>query len=174
MQVGGAVDSLSEPLTWAMLAALKGKHGVGKSTVDKLRELWTTGYCGRVQGIRGNDRSMALIELQKLRGIGEKAAEKLWDRGIKSRADVQREAASLELPDSTRAHLRYAWAEKVPRVAVEEIAALCQGGGTRGVRRAAERRADGEPPPRPRLLLRRRPALRVGEPASRAPSTTMC
>ena len=124
MQVGGAVDSLSEPLTWAMLAALKGKHGVGKSTVDKLRELWTTGYCGRVQGIRGNDRSMALIELQKLRGIGEKAAEKLWDRGIKSRADVQREAASLELPDATRAHLRYAWAEKVPRVAVEEIAAL--------------------------------------------------
>ena len=67
---------------------------------------------------------MALIELQKLRGIGEKAAEKLWDRGIKSRADVQREAASLELPDATRAHLRYAWAEKVPRVAVEEIAAL--------------------------------------------------
>ena len=74
---------------------------MGKSTVDKLRS------CGRgtaaVCGIRGNDRSMALIELQKLRGIGEKAAEKLWDRGIKSRADVQREAASLELPDATRA-----------------------------------------------------------------------
>ena len=84
MQVGGAVDSLSEPLTWSMLAALKGKHGVGKSTVDKLRELWTTGYCGRVQGIRDNPRSMALIELQKLRGIGEKAAEKLWDRGSRA------------------------------------------------------------------------------------------
>ena len=91
------VERLEEPITAAKIRSLGQNHGVNAKTVNKLLEIYRTGRLARLDSLNADasGRLGALEELTAIWGIGESTANKLIDKGVRSRARL---ASMLEHP----------------------------------------------------------------------------
>ena len=96
-QVVSQVERLEEPITAAKIRSLGQNHGVNAKTVNKLLEIYRTGRLARLDSLNADasGRLGALEELTAIWGIGESTANKLIDKGVRSRARL---ASMLEHP----------------------------------------------------------------------------
>ena len=84
MQLSGQVETLPEPVTYRSILALRGRHGVGKESVDKMLEIYRTGSLARVDMLKSRPETAALLEFRGVWGIGEKLGKELHSSGASS------------------------------------------------------------------------------------------
>ena len=98
---------------------LKNIEGIGKSIEAKIKEILRDGQLFRASEIRSHPRTAALEELMNVHGIGPSKAKELYAQGIRSIADLKREAKEYPelLNDTQHMGLKYVddFLKRIPR-----------------------------------------------------------
>ena len=89
-------------LTADDLESLATVEGIGKETIAKIMEIMQTGGLKRMQellkAVPYNEKQIdAMVELQKVMGIGPKVAQKMVDQGIMSVEDLKKRSRSGDI-----------------------------------------------------------------------------
>lgn len=109
---------------------LKNFKGIGSKTLEKIREILSTGYSIKAETLSKNKRLRSLESLQTVHGIGSTLSSALLAKGIDSVSSLQAYAAahSTEFTavqlDSLQLHSDFQL--KIPRSEIEATASLIQ------------------------------------------------
>lgn len=83
---------------------LKGIKGVGKKSLEKVREILETGTLRTIDKLKAGlaaegftaEHEQVLEDLQKIHGVSKVGADKLWDQGIRSIEDLRKRPELLK------------------------------------------------------------------------------
>lgn len=105
--------------------------GIGKSSIEKIKEILETGKLGEVSGLKKDKKSEVLAELEGVINIGRSKAVELYNDGVKSVKDLQRKIKSgkIEVNDKIMLGLKYykRFQEKIPREHIDDVEKFLQG-----------------------------------------------
>uniref|UniRef100_A0A6C0E9U1 DNA polymerase beta n=1 Tax=viral metagenome TaxID=1070528 RepID=A0A6C0E9U1_9ZZZZ len=106
---------------------IKDLKGIGKGTIERVKELIKTGKLSEVKISSENEQYLKYIEeLEEIFGIGRKTAYKLFSEyGIKSIDDLKKlhKSGKITLPDNVIKGLKYIGKiqDKIPREEIDQV-----------------------------------------------------
>jgi len=104
---------------------LKGLEGFGEGILGKVDEFFRTGKMQVLEDMKKDSKLVALVELQKVYGIGPKFAQKLVTDGIITVDQLRKEfeAGKVSLTDNQQAGLKYFvdLNTRIPKVDAEKM-----------------------------------------------------
>lgn len=123
----GIMKKYPEEITLENYNELQELGGIGKGTIEKLKQILENGYIEELKGIekKVNTKELILIELEKVINIGRAKALELVNNGISSVDDLKKKIKSkkIEVNNKIKLGLKYynKIQEKIPRSEISEI-----------------------------------------------------
>lgn len=123
----GIMKKYPEEITLENYNELQELGGIGKGTIEKLKQILENGYIEELKGMKKkeNKKELALIELEKVINIGRSKALELISQGVKSVDDLKKKIKSgkIEVNDKVKLGLKYynKIQERIPRKEIDEI-----------------------------------------------------
>jgi len=123
----GIMKKYPEEITLENYKDLQELGGIGKGTIDKLKQILENGYIDELKGMKKteNKKELALIELEKVINIGRSKALELVGQGVTSIEDLEKKIKSgkIEVNDKVKLGLKYynKMQERIPRSEIDEI-----------------------------------------------------
>ena len=105
--------------------------GIGKGSIEKIKEILESGTLSELSGFKKDKKSEVLEELEGVINIGRSKAVELYGLGVKSVKDLQKKIKSgdIEVNDKILLGLKYykKFQEKIPREHIVDVEKFLQG-----------------------------------------------
>jgi DNA polymerase lambda len=120
------LKSYNNKITLENLNLISKIQGIGKHTIDRIREILTNGYLSEIKDFNiDNDKDKIINEFKQIIGIGDNVALKLYDLGIISIEDLKNKIKNNEIEVNQKILLGLKYynkvQEKIPRKNINEI-----------------------------------------------------